>query len=193
LAADYNYKKCGRTDKGVSAAGNVINLLVRDDKSDPSTYTNRLNAVLPNDIRVLDCKKVSESFNSRINCDYREYRYFFFKKNYNVDQMLEGARKLLGEHDFRNFCKLNLIATTNHVRTILDVDVQKADFQYIQESNRIPGMNDYFQLWYVKIRGTAFLWHMIRYIMSVLFEIGEGQAEPEVVSQLLDVQKTPNR
>jgi tRNA pseudouridine38/39 synthase len=171
----------------------VINLLVRDDKHDPCTYTNRMNSALPHDIRILDCKKVSESFNCRMDCDFREYRYFFFKKNYNLDHMLDGAKKLLGEHDFRNFCKLNLLATTNHVRTILEVDIQKADFQYIQESNRIPGMNEYFQLFYVKIRGTAFLWHMIRAIMSVLFEIAEGDAEPEVVDQLLDIEKTPHR
>lgn len=193
LSLEYNYKKCGRTDKGVSAAGNVINLLVRDDGSNINTYRGRLNSGLPRDIRVQDCARVDNKFNSRMDCTEREYRYYFMKKNYDLDIMEKAAQKLKGEHDFRNFCKLNQLATTNHVRTITDVGFGKADFQYQEVNEKIKGFNNYFEMYYMSIKGSAFLWHMIRCIMAVLFEIGEGEAEIGVVDELLDVQKTPSR
>ncbi len=39
--------------------------------------------------------------------------------------------------------------------------------------------HDYFSV------GKAYLWHQIRCIMAVLFLIGEGKEEPEVITQLL--------
>ena len=33
----------------------------------------------------------------------------------------------------------------------------------------------------LEIKGVAFLWHMVRCIMSVLLLIGEGREQPEVV------------
>ena len=33
------------------------------------------------------------------------------------------------------------------------------------------------------VRGIAFLWHMVRCIMAVLFLVGEGKEKPEVVSR----------
>lgn len=41
------------------------------------------------------------------------------------------------------------------------------------------------------IEGQAFLWHQIRAIMAVLFLVGEGKEVPEVVKELLDVEKFP--
>ena len=54
---DMDYHRCGRTDKGVSACGNVISLNVRsnlngkDKKEFP--YMLMLNGYLPDDIRIL--------------------------------------------------------------------------------------------------------------------------------------------
>ena len=33
--------------------------------------------------------------------------------------------------------------------------------------------------------GKAYLWHQIRCIVSILFLVGEGREEPEVISELL--------
>ena len=45
------YTRCGRTDKGVSALGNVCSLYLRKLKDDD--YTQRINHCLPPDIRIL--------------------------------------------------------------------------------------------------------------------------------------------
>ena len=40
----------------------------------------------------------------------------------------------------------------------------------------------------LQITGIAFLWHMVRCIMAVLFMVGEGLEQPDVVSRLLDIE-----
>lgn len=52
------YSRCGRTDKGVSALGNVVALSVRSregHKLGEYDYIKMINANLPEDIRVLGC------------------------------------------------------------------------------------------------------------------------------------------
>ena len=36
------------------------------------------------------------------------------------------------------------------------------------------------------IKGSAFLWHQVRCIMSILFLIGNGQEEIELINEMLD-------
>ena len=101
------YSKCGRTDKGVSAFGQVIGLKVRsnrprpkapqqpepspmeeneqessapefDDIHDELPYPHLLNRVLPPDVRVLAwCPNPPAGFSARFSCRQRKYRYFF--------------------------------------------------------------------------------------------------------------------
>ena len=97
------YTRCGRTDKGVSALGNVCSLFVRRLKGDD--YTQRLNRVLPADIRILGHSEVGPSFDARFSCIFREYNYFFFAESLDIRLMADSAKKLVGLHDFRNFCK----------------------------------------------------------------------------------------
>ena len=70
------FARCGRTDKGVSALGNVCSLFVRELKGDD--YSQRINRVLPSDIRMLGHCIVPASFDARFSCVFREYNYFFF-------------------------------------------------------------------------------------------------------------------
>lgn len=44
-----------------------------------------------------------------------------------------------------------------------------------------------------ELKGSAFLWHQIRYTMAILFMVGEGKEEPDIVDKLLDVEKLPEK
>lgn len=46
-------------------------------------------------------------------------------------------------------------------------------------------------MYYLNIEGNAFLWHQIRCIMGLLLLIGEGKETPDVITELLDVEKCP--
>ena len=69
------YNRCGRTDKGVNALGNVCSLYVRELKD--KNYCGALNHCLPEDIRIIAYCEVPEHFDARFSCIYREYKYFF--------------------------------------------------------------------------------------------------------------------
>nr|GMD50137.1 tRNA pseudouridine(38/39) synthase isoform X1 [Ipomoea batatas] len=49
------------------------------------------------------------------------------------------------------------------------------------------------QLWVMKIRGSAFLWHQIRCMVAVLFLIGQGFESPNVIDLLLDIERMPRK
>jgi tRNA pseudouridine38-40 synthase len=60
--------RSARTDKGVSAVGQVVSgkFIV-----DPPGFVERLNAHLPEKIRCFGCRRVTGSFDARTNCDRR--------------------------------------------------------------------------------------------------------------------------
>ena len=113
--SECNWNRCGRTDKGVSAYGNVVSLYVRSNLSksqlekekgdfippkleseqqieekqskivEEVNYIKVLNRALPDYIRVVSWAPVDKDFNARFSCKSRSYRYFFFKGSYNIE------------------------------------------------------------------------------------------------------------
>lgn len=48
-----------------------------------------------------------------------------------------------------------------------------------------------YSMYVAIITGSGFLWHQIRCIMGVLFLIGQDREQPDVIKELLDVNKNP--
>jgi tRNA pseudouridine38/39 synthase len=57
----------------------------------------------------------------------------------------------------------------------------------IEQSDQNPG------IFFARIKGSAFLWHQIRFIMSILFHVGRGLEQPSIVTSLLDVHTVRGR
>ena len=240
------FSRCGRTDRGVSGAGQVVNLWVRSTRrkeavSGPDDswrearnppmpkipeahgeevaaasagdvamdtngvngngvdvrpvvktsielpYVKILNSHLPPSIRILAWSPVSPSFDSRFSCSFRHYKYAFHRSPspgvppLDLDQMRAAADLLIGEHDFRNFCKLDgSKQIENHSRRVL-----KAYFDEAEAGTE--GMVVF------NLIGTAFLWHQVRHILAVLFLVGARLERPEVINELLDAENMPRR
>lgn len=185
-----NFSRCGRTDKGVSALNQVISLDVRsnlcpEDQKDKSMdrkelpYLAILNSLLPQDIRMTAvCLRPPEGFDSRFSCKHRHYKYVFSGQGLNVERMEEAASKFIGDHDFRNFCKVDgSKQITNHVRTI--------------HSARILPLDNGFYVF--DLIGSAFLWHQVRCMMGILFLIGQGLESPNIIHDLLNIEKYSGR
>lgn len=68
----YDWARSARTDKGVSAAGQVVSGRFYVD---PPGLADRLNACLPPQIRIFGCKRVTNSFSAKKFCDRRRYVY----------------------------------------------------------------------------------------------------------------------
>ncbi|VDL18821.1 unnamed protein product [Hymenolepis diminuta] len=193
---------CGRTDKGVSGLSQVVALTVRsnvhegvgviapENKSDlcpekPEVdYVLVVNKNLPKDIRVLSWCPVPLEFNPRHNCLSRSYKYFFPAADLDIELMRTASTKLIGLHDFRNFCSSQVNnGVVNHERVIYEIKI-------FDESEDKTNPRRFCCLY---IKGTAFLYHQIRCITSLLITIGRKIESPEILDALLDVEKFPGK
>jgi len=141
-----------------------------------------LNRILPQDIRVLGWCPIPADFHARFTCLGREYKYLFWKGDLDILEMQKAASKFVGEHDFRNFCKMDAANVSNYRRRITEFTISACG----KRSN-----ND--ELCSMTIKGTAFLWHQVRCMVAVLFLIGQGLESPSVIDSLLDITKTPRK
>jgi tRNA pseudouridine38/39 synthase len=214
--ASCGYTRCGRTDKGVSAFGQVISLKVRSslpanatlvdhatiDEVQPNQhfrvrmpngdirtikeidYPMHLTRALPADIRVYAVVPCAPTFSARFDCVARMYRYFFLRKQLDIDAMRRAAQKLVGCHDFRNFCRIDTSNET-FVRAIQSFEILQCD----DHETADPAQ----QVFRFEIVGKAFLWHQVRCMTAILFLIGAGRESPETVDRLLDIDATPRK
>ncbi|KAH7342172.1 pseudouridine synthase [Rhizoctonia solani] len=229
------WSRCGRTDRGVSSAGQVVSLWVRsalgmgsirkknesvfeqedsklapgpqedpipiledlDTLPSPETkqvkmetkqelaYIHMLNRVLPPSIRVLAWSPVADDFDARFSCQWRHYKYFFSRggraldglaaaAGLDISAMRDAASRLIGEHDFRNFCKLDPSKQIeNFNRRVLGAWIERIATDS-QEG-----------LYVFNLKGTAFLWHQVRCIMAVLFLVGQRLEHSSIIDHLL--------
>lgn len=68
----YDWARSARTDKGVSAVGQVVSGRFYVD---PPGFIERLNSKLPDQIRIFGYKRVTGSFHAKKFCDRRRYMY----------------------------------------------------------------------------------------------------------------------
>ncbi|QPG74404.1 hypothetical protein FOA43_001732 [Brettanomyces nanus] len=190
--SEFEFSRCGRTDKGVSAMNQVISLKVRsnlteEELADPANdakeldYIKMLNHVLPPDIRFhAICLRPPVGFDARFSCKWRQYKYIFNGEALDIDKMKHAAQFFMGQHDFRNFCKIDgSKQLVNFTREVFNVSIHELDDE--------PG---YYVL---NLTGSAFLWHQVRCMMAVLFTIGQGLESWEMVPRLMDIKVFPGR
>ena len=148
-------------------------------------YTLLLNRVLPAGVRVLGWAPVDDEFSARFDCQYRAYKYFFMGGSMDISKMQEASRGIIGEHDYRNFCTMDVANATHFNRAVLDLRINPV--------SHTTSTDPRYQLYEAYIKGTAFLYHQVRCTMSLLFMIGRGQEDPSVIQTLLDIKKTPRK
>ncbi|XP_023289103.1 tRNA pseudouridine(38/39) synthase isoform X2 [Orussus abietinus] len=189
-----NYHRCGRTDKGVSAFSQTISLDIRSKLSPENQhnlqeelpYCKLLNRLLPRDIRCVAWSPAQNNVSARFNCKYRTYKYLFPRGDLNVKVMNEATKYLLGHHDFRNFCKMDVAnGVTRFDRTISTAN--------ISEHRRDFKTTSSYDICELTITSQAFLWHQIRCIMGILFLIGQEKESPRVICDLLDTNICPRK
>mmetsp|Transcript_9879 Transcript_9879/g.21335 ORF Transcript_9879/g.21335 Transcript_9879/m.21335 type:complete len:680 (+) Transcript_9879:261-2300(+) len=165
------------------------------------SYTRILNNILPPTIRILGWCPVTPSFSARFSCSDRTYRYHFIRRNLNLSAMDEALQKMVGRHDFRNLCKMNVEQVCNFERVIksakivVATDAKRGSIDDAVSANGDDGNHQYHyhDTCHFEIIGQAFLWHQIRCIVSVLFMVGKGLESPDIVDHLLDVQTNPGK
>ena len=136
----------------------------------------------------------------------------------NIPAMQEAAAHFTGLHDFRNFCKIDPSKQlTNYQRRIFHADISPVSSSdmpaasltllpfappqslYNRNDHPAPTMQDVSpagrepRLYAFTVHGSAFLWHQIRHMISILFLIGQGLESPSLIPTLLDTAAMPRR
>jgi tRNA U38,U39,U40 pseudouridine synthase TruA len=193
-----------KTNKGTAGS---VPTAPKDKVIQEMDYVSMLNRALPDEIRVLGWCPVTDDFSARFSASHRTYRYFFLRGGLDVAAMQQAAQLLVGEHDFRNLCKLDIGNVTNFRREVYYAKVVPFNFTGSManttdsselSSDDSDGANGAEAggpdaVYMLEISGIAFLWHMVRAIMAVLFMVGEGLEAPSVVTALLDVAACPGK
>ena len=173
----------GRTDAGVHSVGQVFHIDVPADRyPGRQDMVYKLNAILSEDVSVTDIDIAPDGFDARFSALSRSYRYLIndgvrnpvtrrHVYNYgwklDVDLMVEGAKHLLGLHDFAAFCKQKEFATT--IREVQEMSVYRDDSGVI----------------HFDITADAFCYSMVRAIVGALVDIGAGRRDPSWIGEYL--------
>jgi len=172
----------GRTDAGVHAAAQVVHL---DTEATRADWARGTNAFLPPTIRVHWWTVVPDDFHARYSARARTYRYLlvnapvapallagkagWYHRPLDAARMAEGAKALVGAHDFSSFrdaeCQAKSPVRDLSVATIVrrgDV----VDFTF---------------------RANAFLHHMVRNMVGALVYVGSGKQDPRWIAELIEM------
>jgi tRNA pseudouridine38-40 synthase len=165
----------GRTDAGVHASGQVIAFDFEWAHEDRDLH-NALNATLPEDVAVQGLARSADDFHPRYDAKSRTYRYRTYsqpdrdplRERYawrvwpliDLDEAQAAAKLLEGSHDFRAF------GTPPKPDGPTVREVFLASWQKV-------GADEYV----FEISANAFLYHMVRRIVSTLVEVGQGTVE----------------
>ena len=109
---------CSRTDTGVHAEQFCFSLTT-ENPIPCRNFVRGLNGYLPEDISILSCEEVKDTFHARFCCQAKTYRYWIhnsesknpfaadralhYRRALRIDQMQAAADLLKGTHDFAAF------------------------------------------------------------------------------------------
>jgi tRNA pseudouridine38-40 synthase len=173
----------GRTDAGVHALGQVVAFNVTW-KHTLTDLHRALNATLPRDVVISDLKIADDKFHPRFSALSRSYRYtvinqpwpnalerryaYHVRDSLDVAAMRQASRCLLGSHDFASFGKPPQGEIT--VRQVMQAD-------WLVAGTRLA----------FDITANAFLYHMVRFLVGTLIQVGLGRLNADEVQQILAV------
>ena len=174
----------GRTDAGVHALNQKAHFTLDIDIT-ADRLIKGLNSLLPSDIFVKKIDIVEDDFHARFNAIGKEYIYIINMGEYNplernyvlqyckkldLVSMERGINYLEGTHNFKSFTKTD-DEIVDYVRKISQATVVRDN----KDVNKII----------ITFVGTGFLRYMVRNMVGLLIEIGEGKRKPEAVMEVL--------
>ncbi|MEP6937144.1 MAG: tRNA pseudouridine(38-40) synthase TruA [Chthoniobacterales bacterium] len=174
----------GRTDAGVHALAQCAHVDLPDRGLPTARWLSALNALLPPEIRVLQCRTTGPKFHARFSATGKVYKYRVwnapilppFERNraWHVTAPLDKARidataqRFVGTHNFAGFAANRGTPVESSIRTIRTLGVRRAGALLTFEFD-----------------GDGFLYKMVRLIVGSLVRCGTGKESlVEIVTRL---------
>jgi tRNA pseudouridine38-40 synthase len=173
----------GRTDAGVHALAQVAHLELYTNVT-PEQLRRRVNDQLPADIHIVSADKVPHRFHARHDAVARSYVYqisrrrtafgkpyvWWIREPIDVGAMREAAAQFVGLRDFHGFTD--------------DDPAEKSTLVLVDQLE----IAEDGALILIRIRGSHFLWKMVRRLVGVLAAVGRGELKPrDALSDSVDV------
>lgn len=176
----------GRTDAGVHALTQVAHFDIKEDMEDWK-LREAMNARLRDmeaPVCVISVEKVGQDFHARFSAKGRGYLYRILNRRapavleknrvwwvpvpLDVEKMREGAKYLLGHHDFSSF-RAAACQAKSPIKTLdkLDIEVCGEEIRFIVEAR-------------------SFLHHQVRNMVGTLKMVGDGHLQPDDVKRILE-------
>ena len=153
----------GRTDKGVHSIGQLVMITTERNFS-----IDKINRYLPDDIIMWASIEAPLNFTPRYDVLMRHYRYYLDKDwtGFDLSAVKKAASLLAGSYDFNQLAKPDGDRST--ITTILNISIHEQNSAF-----------------FLDIFGTRFLWKLIRKMVTLLTEIGNGRIKFELITDLL--------
>jgi tRNA pseudouridine38-40 synthase len=165
----------GRTDAGVHALGQVVGVAT-ESRLSANDLCRGLNAVLPEDVAVLEVEQARDGFHATHDAVSKTYHYHIhtgrtpdvFARRYSwhypqpldANLMHAAGQALVGTHDFSSFESAGS-ERPDAVRTLTILTVCR-------------GTNELADRVTVEVTADGFLYNMVRAIVGTLVEVGKG-------------------
>jgi tRNA pseudouridine38-40 synthase len=173
----------GRTDAGVHALGQTAHFDT-ECAIDPDKFRYSVNAILPDDIRLLAIRTVSDDFHARYSAKGKIYHYHIQTGNildptkrlyrtpvygpFDLPSLRSAARHFIGKHDFTSFANHGSKAFDS-IRTLHRLDI-------VEEEGHIT----------LEFEGDGFLYKMVRNIVGTLLDVAAGRTSPDDIPDLFN-------
>ena len=150
-----------------------------------------LNAITHEDIAVREVWQAADGFSARFDAKAREYRYFLAvgttppvlmrdfcwqvpgsADGLDVQAMERASRCLIGERDFKSFCRAVSAEGKPTCRNLMEVSFSPKEV-----------MGE--ELLVVRVVGSSFLHSMVRTIVGTLVDVGRGRKPEAWVAEAL--------
>lgn len=182
----------GRTDAMVSANEAAFELFLHHKVENETELLELFNKNLPQDIRALSIKEVSEDFNIINSSKTKEYIYLFTHSEkchpfcasllttildtLDIELMQQGSKLFEGTHNFKTYC----YKATNEGLYTRTIDTCELIENTIYTANFFPEKS-----YLLRVTGKGFGRNQIRLMMGALIKLGRGDINLDYISQSL--------
>ena len=156
------FRYASRTDKGVSAFGNVIALTSDTKENEILASINEHSHFFAYSIQ-----KVSDEFFPRY-AQRRAYRYYLHKDLIEHDELLQALSLFTGEHDMSNFARIEDGKNPNRIIDTIIVHEEGGN-------------------WFcIDLYAPTFLWHQVRRIIAAIIKVGQHKIAMQNIKDALE-------
>lgn len=195
-----HFQRAARTDKSVSAIKQIVSLKIQESIMQKLIDINKL---LPDDIRLMGCRRVTQSFDAKNYCDARTYSYLMpsfalcpisqvTKENYRAtDDVIRLFNSTLkgyeGTHIFHNFTSGKKFKDDSSARVIRYMSCSEPFF---------PCNQNEIEFVVVRVKGQSFMLHQIRKMIGLAIAVVKGFATEDHIKRsmqepYMDIPKAP--